>query len=176
MLQGVLRGDAAATERLYRTYVRYLSALCSRYITDDEDIKDVLQEAFLKIFSSLDTFEYRGEGSLKGWMARIVLNETLQFVRNQTRNNMAEFDEQVADVADEDMETEDIPTEMLYRFIRELPAGYRTVFNLYVVEGKSHKEIAEQLGIKVNTSASQLFKAKAMLAQRIKLYRSNGAV
>lgn len=168
-----LRGDAAATEWIYRKYVRYLSALCSRYITSDDDIKDVLQESFLKIFSSLGDFEYRGEGSLKAWMAKITLNETLKFIRGNARLNIVDIDCEAEEVIDESgMETEDIPTETLHRFIRELPDGYRTVFNLYVIEDKSHKEIASLLGIKENTSASQLHKAKAMLAQRINQYRT----
>lgn len=81
-LRKALDGDNTATEWIYRRHVRYLSALCSRYITEDEDIKDVLQESFIKIFTFLDSFKYRGEGSLKAWMAKITLNETLKFVRN----------------------------------------------------------------------------------------------
>ena len=79
------QGDTSAAEPLYRLHVRYLSALCSRYLTDDEDIKDVLQESFLRIFSSIDSFEYRGKGSLRGWMAKITLNETLKFLRALTK-------------------------------------------------------------------------------------------
>ena len=76
-LRKALDGDNTATEWIYRRHGRYLSALCSRYITEDEDIKDVLQESFIKIFTSLDSFKYRGEGSLKAWMAKITLNEIL---------------------------------------------------------------------------------------------------
>ena len=79
-LRKALDGDNTATEWIYRRHGRYLSALCSRYITEDEDIKDVLQESFIKIFTSLDSFKYRGEGSLKAWMAKITLNEILKFV------------------------------------------------------------------------------------------------
>ena len=157
-LRKALDGDNTATEWIYRRHGRYLSALCSRYITEDEDIKDVLQESFIKIFTSLDSFKYRGEGSLKAWMAKITLNEILKFVRNNS------------------METEDIPTDVLHQFIRELPDGYRTVFNLYVIDDKNHKEIAQLLGIKENTSASQLHKAKSMLAQKIKHYRTINSI
>ena len=171
-LRKALDGDNTATEWIYRRHVRYLSALCSRYITEDEDIKDVLQESFIKIFTSLDSFEYRGEGSLKAWMAKITLNETLKFVRNNSRLPIDSIDDKDTNIADGDsMETEDIPTDVLHKFIRELPDGYRTVFNLYVIDDKSHKEIAQLLGIKENTSASQLHKAKSMLAQKIKYYR-----
>lgn len=176
-LRKALDGDNAATEWIYRRHVRYLSALCSRYITEDEDIKDVLQESFIKIFSSLDSFKYRGEGALKAWMAKITLNETLKFVRNNSRLTIDSIDDKNMNIADGDsMETEDIPTDVLHQFIRELPDGYRTVFNLYVIDDKSHKEIAQLLGIKENTSASQLHKAKSMLAQKIKHYRTINSI
>lgn len=176
-LRKALDGDNTATEWIYRKHVRYLSALCSRYITEDEDIKDVLQESFIKIFTSLDSFKYRGEGALKAWMAKITLNETLKFVRNNSRLPIDGIDDKDTNIADGDsMETEDIPTDVLHQFIRELPDGYRTVFNLYVIDDKSHKEIAQLLGIKENTSASQLHKAKSMLAQKIKHYRTINSI
>ena len=176
-LRKALDGDNTATEWIYRKHVRYLSALCSRYITEDEDIRDVLQESFIKIFTSLDRFRYRGEGSLKAWMAKITLNETLKFVRNNSRLPIDSIDDKDTNIADGDsMETEDIPTDVLHQFIRELPDGYRTVFNLYVIDDKSHKEIAQLLGIKENTSASQLHKAKSMLAQKIKHYRTINSI
>lgn len=176
-LRKALDGDNTATEWIYRKHVRYLSALCSRYITEDEDIKDVLQESFIKIFTSLDSFKYRGEGALKAWMAKITLNETLKFVRNNSRLPIDGIDDKDINIADDDsMETEDIPTDVLHQFIRELPDGYRTVFNLYVIDDKSHKEIAQLLGIKEKTSASQLHKAKSMLAQKIKHYRTINSI
>lgn len=176
-LRKALDGDNTATEWIYRKHVRYLSALCSRYITEDEDIRDVLQESFIKIFTSLDRFRNRGEGSLKAWMAKITLNETLKFVRNNSRLPIDSIDDKDMNIADGDsMETEDIPTDVLHQFIRELPDGYRTVFNLYVIDDKSHKEIAQLLGIKENTSASQLHKAKSMLAQKIKHYRTINSI
>lgn len=176
-LRKALDGDNTATEWIYRRHVRYLSALCSRYITEDEDIKDVLQESFIKIFTFLDCFKYRGEGSLKAWMAKITLNETLKFVRNNSRLPIDSIDDKDMNIADGNrMETEDIPTDVLHQFIRELPDGYRTVFNLYVIDDKSHKEIAQLLGIKENTSASQLHKAKSMLARKIKHYRTINSI
>ena len=176
-LRKALDGDNTATEWIYRRHVRYLSALCSRYITEDEDIKDVLQEAFIKIFTSLNSFTYRGEGSLKAWMARITLNETLKFLRNNSRLNLASIDDTDMNIADgNSMETDGISTDVLHQLIRELPDGYRTVFNLYIIDDKSHKEIASLLGIKENTSASQLHKAQAMLAQKIKHYRTINSI
>lgn len=176
-LRKALDGDNTATAWIYRRHVRYLSALCSRYITEDEDIKDVLQESFIRIFTSLDSFKYRGEGALKAWMAKITLNETLKFVRNNSRLPIDSIDDKDMNIADGDsMETEDIPTDVLHQLIRKLPDGYRTVFNLYVIDDKSHKEIAQLLGIKENTSASQLHKAKSMLARKIKHYRTINSI
>ncbi len=176
LLQRVQQGDLAAAESLYRLHVRYLSALCSRYLANDEDIKDVLQDSFLKIFSSIAAFQYRGKGSIRGWMAKITLNETLKFLRASHRLNIVDLDGRQPDVADDSLETEDIPTDVLHRFVRELPDGYRTVFNLYVIDDKSHKEIADLLGIRENTSASQLHKAKTLLAHKIRQYRTCNSV
>lgn len=130
-----------------------------------------------RYYFSLDSFKYRGEGSLKAWMAKITLNETLKFVRNNSRLPIDSIDDKDMNIADGDsMETEDIPTDVLHQLIRELPDGYRTVFNLYVIDDKSHKEIAQLLGIKENTSASQLHKAKSMLARKIKYYRTINSI
>lgn len=176
-IRKALDGDKAATEWIYHKHVRYLSALCSRYISSDDDIKDVLQESFLKIFSSLKNFKYRGEGSLRAWMAKITLNETLKFIRSNSHFDFVDIEGNDKEWVDEDnINTEDIPTETLHRFVRELPDGYRTVFNLYVIDDMSHKQIATLLGIKENSSASQLHKAKAMLAKRIKQYRTLNSI
>ena len=171
LLCGILRGEAAAARALYQNNVRYLSAIVSRYITCDEDLRDVLQESFLKIFSSLGAFKYQGPGSLRGWMAQIVFNETLKFIRKSGRLEFDELTGRDMEPFEEEPETEDIPTDEIYRMIRELPDGYRTIFNLYVVEGKKHKEIAALLHIKESTSASQFHRAKAMLADKIRQYR-----
>lgn len=176
LLQRVQQGEADAAEQLYRRHVRYLTALCSRYISDDEDIKDILQDSFLKIFSSIGTFKYRGKGSLRGWMSKITLNESLKFLRRNSYLDIVDVDADEIDMADEDMETNDIPTDVLFRLVQDLPVGYRTVLNLCIIEGKSHREIADLLGIKENTSASQLHKAKAQLACKIKQYRTANSI
>lgn len=176
LIERVKRGEAAASAWLYRRNVRYLSAICSRYVRGDEDIRDILQEAFLKIFAAFGEFRYEGAGSVRAWMARIVLNETLRFVRQNSRLLFAEQDVETLDRADEEPETASVPTEVIYQLIRELPDGYRAVFNLYVVEGKSHKEIASLLGIKETSSASQLHHAKALLAAKIKEYQRHNSL
>jgi RNA polymerase sigma-70 factor (ECF subfamily) len=171
------RGDASAMGEVYACYANYLTAVCSRYIIEDEDIRDVLQESFIKIFTKADTFHYEGEGSLKAWATQVTVNEALQHLRNQKRKGMVGYDderiEDKAELTDETPPINDIPTEVLMEMIRNLPPGYRTVFNLYVIEGKRHKEIAELLGIQEQTSASQLMRARRLLAMWIKEYNTH---
>lgn len=138
---------------------------------DDEDIKDVLQESFLKIFSSQSSFMYQGEGSLKAWMNRIVVNESLKWLKKNSRLETTALSDNEIDIPDEEPDTEGVPTDVIYQMIRSLPDGYRTVFNLFVIEERSHREIAEILGIKESSSASQLHRAKAMLAEKITQFR-----
>lgn len=171
------RGDASAMGEVYACFANYLTAVCSRYIIEDEDIRDVLQESFIKIFTKVDTFHYEGEGSLKAWATQVTVNEALQHLRNQKRKGMVGYDderiEDKAELTDETPPINDIPTEVLMEMIRNLPPGYRTVFNLYVIEGKRHKEIAELLGIQEQTSASQLMRARRLLAMWIKEYNTH---
>ena len=156
---------------LYGRYVGYLTAVCSRYIADDDEVKDVLQDAFIKIFQSMDRFSYRGEGSLKAWMTRIVVNDALKSLR---RKKPLPLSPVLSDITeDEEPDFGRVPLDILQGMIRKLPEGYRTVFNLFVFEDKSHKEIASLLGIKENSSASQLHHAKAQLARWIKDYIKN---
>lgn len=159
---------------LYDRYAGFLTAVCSRYIENKEDVKDLMQDSFIRIFSSIRSFEYRGEGSLKAWMSRIVINNTLKYIRDNIQKGMISIDEDIPDVPDEEIpEISEIPPSVIQEMIRRLPEGYRTVFNLFVFEGKSHKEIAMLLGIKENSSASQLHRAKALLAGWIREYRQN---
>ena len=167
------RGDASAMDVLYAEYANYLTAICARYIADDDDVRDVLQEAFIKIFTTIDSFDYRGAGSLKAWASRIVINECLQWLRQQRRSPIGRMETDPPDLPDDDPETEELSSDEMTHLIRQLPDGYRAVLNLYVVEGKSHKEIAQLLGIKPDSSASQLHRAKNMLARIIKDYQRN---
>ena len=156
---------------LYQKYIGELSSVCYRYVPNSDDAKDVLQNSFVKIFTSIATLEYRGEEQFHGWLVRIVANEALTFLRNKKKLLFTEQDEtklRQADIADEAPETERISPDELHQLISELPDGYRTVLNLYVFEKYSHRQIAELLGIKEGTSASQLYYAKQWLSRRIK--------
>ena len=167
----IVRGDISAKKYLYCQYAPYMTGVCARYITDREDVRDILQESFLKIFSSIESFEYRGPGSLKGWMTRIVVNESLKFLKRVCRFELIPLNEEIDEIAEDEPDIDGIPLSELHAMIRELPIGYRTILNLFVFEEKSHKEIAKMLGIKENTSASQYHRAKNLLAEKIKKYQ-----
>ncbi len=154
--------------KLYERYVGYLTAVCSRYVVDRAAVKDILQEAFIKIFKGLDTFDYRGEGSVKAWVTRIVVNDSLKALKASSRLS---FVEDLPDAPEDDEPgLPQVPAAVVQEMIKALPDGYRTVFNLFVFEKKSHREIASLLGIKEDSSASQFFRARAMLAKNIKAY------
>lgn len=174
LLQKIIRGDIAAMRDFYDTYSGYLTAVCSRYISNQDDIKDVLQESFIKIFKSITGFEYKGAGALLAWSSRIVVNESLKFLKkNEKLSIVSSPSWDLPDIVEEnEPDFDEIPTSVILRMIRSLPVGYRTVFNLYIFEQKSHKEIASTLNITENTSASQLHRAKALLARHINAYRS----
>ncbi len=167
------RGDNHARKQLYERYAGQLMAVCTRYTGDRESAKDVLHDGFLNIFRSFDQFTYQGDGSLKAWMTRIVVNEALNYLRRKTAVSQEVLVEQIPDTADDgdEEDLQQIPTSVLMQFIRELPDGYRTVFNLYVFEDKGHKEIAQMLGISEHSSSSQYHRAKTLLRKKITDYR-----
>lgn len=164
--------DAASVKALYDAYVQYLAAVCRRYLSSEEDVKDVLQDSFVKIFSSLDRFEWRGVGSLRLWMRKVAVNEALMLLRRRSSEKTLPFSSQPEppDIEDADPEVEQVPLEVLQDMIRSLPEGYRTVFNLHVFEQLPHREIAGLLGISENTSFSQFSRAKNLLARKIREY------
>ena len=171
IVERILQKDQRAMGELYQMYIGELSSVCYRYIPNRDDAKDVLQNSFVKIFTSISTIEYRGDEAFKGWLVRIVANEALLFLREKKKLLFIEQDEakaKQARIADEAPDIEQISADQLHQLISELPDGYRTVLNLYVFENYSHRQIAELLGIKESTSASQLHYAKQWLARRIK--------
>lgn len=173
----VAAGDREAFRTLYDCTVRSLSTVCSRYISDTEDVHDVLQESYIDIFRSIGRFSWKGEGSLRAWMTRIVVNKSVDFLREQAKVQNTELTESLsADIPDSsEADADDIPMDTIVQMIRELPAGYRTVFNMFAVEHMPHKEIAQRLGITEKTSASQLHRAKALLAVKINEYRKGNS-
>lgn len=149
-------------------------ALCYRYTGDMDAAHDVLHDGFVKIFTN---FTFRGDASLSTWINRVMVTQALDYLRKQKRTSQLMISpEELPDVPEElpDWGGEGrIPEEQLMAFVAELPDGCRTVFNLYVFEEKSHKEIAEVLHIKEHSSTSQLHRAKFLLAKRIKEFRNH---
>ena len=163
--------DQRAMSQLYQMYVEELSSVCYRYVPSEDDAKDVLQNSFVKIFTSLPTFDYRDEPSFRGWMIKIVVNESLIYLKERKKLKFAEQEmNHLSVIDDEELIPERITADELHQLIRELPDGYRTVINLFVFEGYPHKKIAELLNITASTSASQLYSAKRLLAKKIKDY------
>ncbi len=173
LVKRLQEGDKTAARAFYARYANSLAGICMRYIADEEDLKDVLQNALAHIFSHIGEFEYRGPGSLKAWATKVVVNESLKFLRTKEHHVELQQNYDVVDEHDDDIPPlSDIPPNAIRQMLSRLPTGYRTVLNLYVMEGKSHQEIATLLGIAKDTSASQLYKAKKMLAMMIKKYNN----
>lgn len=174
LIEALRRGKSSAKRAFYEQFYRYLAAVCARYVSDDDQVKDLLQDTFVKIYTRFDSFQYRGTGSLKAWSRRIAVNEALQYLRSAKRKQNSSLEE-VGDLPEPDATPDiaDIPEQALLAMVRRLPERYRTVFNLYVFEEMSHKEIAEQLQIEAGTSASNLHRAKALLTRWIREYRNH---
>lgn len=161
LIKGCIRRNHSAQKSLYERYSPKMYALCCRYVKDRMDAEDVLVTAFTKIFNRID--QYKGEGSFEGWIRKVMVNEALSFLR-KNRSMYLETDLEAADrEPDYSTLSDHLEAEDLMRLIQELPSGYRIVFNLYAIDGYSHKEIAEQLGISENTSKSQLSRARTYL-------------
>lgn len=172
LILAVRNGDPAAKRSLYEQYYRYLAAVCARYVHSDEDVRDLLQDVFIRIFTRFDSFRNRGEGSLRAWCRRIAVNEALQHLRKARRLDTTPI-EITGDLPapDETPDVATIPQKELLGMIQRLPDRYRTVFNLFVFEEMSHKEISTLLGIGESTSASDLHRAKALLTKWIHEYQ-----
>ena len=173
LVKRLQEGDKTAAREFYTRYGGSLAGVCVRYIADEEDMKDVIQNALVHIFSHITDFKYRGSGSMEAWVVRIAVNESLKFLRTKVQYELLQPDYDVIDDSEDDPSVRDIPPDIIRQMLNRLPTGYRTVLNLYVFEGKSHQEIARLLGIKKDSSASQLLRAKSMLAQMIRKYNNN---
>lgn len=158
--------DEMAQKALYDKYANKMMRTCLRYLNDEMEAEDAMIDGFIKVFSKIDTFEYRGKGSLEGWVKRIMVNESLMLLRKR-KMDQVEI-EKVHDLSSNNETAESqLMEETIVGIIQQLPNGYRTVFNMYVIEGYSHKEIGERLNISENTSKSQLSKARASLSKSL---------
>ncbi|OLY91975.1 RNA polymerase sigma factor [Cnuella takakiae] len=161
LIEGSLRGDRKAQSELYHRFAPKMYGVCLRYAANAEEAEDILQEGFVKVFRKLES--YRSEGSFEGWVRRIFVNTAIEHFRRKTHlQPLTEKEEETYEgsylTALDNMAEKDIVA-----LVQQLSPGYRTVFNMYVVEGYSHKQIAELLGISEGTSKSQLSRAKQIL-------------
>ena len=152
---------------LFNEFYRHMYNLSMRIIANHHDVEDVLIMSFTKVFNSIEKFEYRGDHSLNKWIKTIVVNESIRFIN--AKNKMS-FEDDLIDpnlFTNNEPELEDIDAEQIYSIIEAMPDGYRVVFNLFALEGYSHKEIAELLEISENTSKSQLRKARIHIIEKL---------
>lgn len=165
LIQSALKGNQQAFQQLYHRYKRDLFMVCLRYAKDKSTAQDYLQEAFINVFKNLHQFD-KTKGVFVAWAKRITINICLMDLRKQSLYSVgiaaAEFIES---------DTVDVLSQLslkdMLKMIQELPQGYKTVFNMYVIDGFSHREIAAELGVSISTSKSQLRKAKNLLQKKI---------
>jgi len=175
ILQKAIKGDIRAIEALYDRYAPSLLGVCFRYCGNRDDAEDILHDGFIKIIRHIRTFKVRKDGSPEAWMRRIMVNTALNWIRKRAKEKDFVDIDPILDRIDLKDEPEENPAEIYFTIDREkildlileLPAGYRTVFNLFVFEQYGHKEIAEMLGCSENTSKSQLSKARALLRKKM---------
>jgi RNA polymerase sigma-70 factor (ECF subfamily) len=167
LLQGCKNNDRKYQELLYRKYAKKMYGICLSYAADRSMAQDILQDGFIKVFKKIDTF--REKGSLEGWIRRIITNTALDYMRQKTRT--FDFIDENKEVEEEQLDNsimEKINSDGIFRIIQQLPHGARTVFNLYAVEGYSHKEIADKLEITEGTSKSQFKRARSLLKELLR--------
>jgi len=166
LLAGCRNNNRQAQHEVYNWLAPSMLGLCRRYINDRNEAESVMITGFLKVFDKIDQFS--GEGSFEGWVRRIMVNESLLYIR-KNKAMYVEVDLEYADTEPNyDLASKSLEVEDLLKMINGLPIGYRTVFNMFAIEGYSHKEIALSLGISVNTSKSQLSRARSMLQKQLR--------
>lgn len=166
LVEKCLKGDQRAQRQLFENFAPKMFSVCLRYAKDTEHAEDILQEAFIKVFSKLK--HYEGKGSFEGWIRRIVVNTALDGIRKSIKFNDNVSTEDVGYKLEQTTyQSDNLNEQDLMRLISELPAGYRVVFNMFAIEGYSHKEIADELNISENTSKSQYSRARAYLKLKL---------
>lgn len=172
LIKGCIAGDRRMQEELYRRFSPKMYAVCLRYANNADDAQDLLQEGFIKVYRNLHRF--RAEGSFEGWIRRVFVNTSIEHFRKKSTRLSMVTDKEENTIEDADITAiHKLAEKDIINIIQELSPGYRTVFNLYVVEGYSHKEIGELLGISEGTSKSQLARAKGVLQKKITQYLSD---
>ena len=182
IINGCKKSDKNAQRILYEQYSPLMRGLCQRYIGSASLAEDIMHEGFIKVFTNIN--QYKGIGSFEGWIKRIMINTSISYIKNNEKHNRSKSFEEISELhiksisEDYEIDTEnvdakslilhsDFSKEEIMEVVRELPDGYRMVFNLYAVEGYKHKEIAEMLGIDTNTSKSQYSRARAVIREKL---------
>ncbi|MGV3510155.1 MAG: RNA polymerase sigma factor [Sphingobacteriaceae bacterium] len=174
LLEGCKRAERRSQELLYKTLATRMLGVCMRYAKDQYEAEDMLQIGFVKVFQKVN--EFRGDGSFEGWIRRIMVNTAIEVYRKGQRMlNVVDIND-VFDAPQVTFDMNGLEVKDLMNLIQELSAGYKMVFNLYAIEGYSHKEIAEQLGITEGASKSQLSRARAILRDKLKKNESETAI
>ena len=175
IIDGCAKNDRKSQQYLYKFLYGKMMAVCMRYTNNEDEAKDVLQEGFLKVFGSIGNYAHTG--SFEGWVKRIMVNTSIDYYRKRKREKIVNADsDYLFDIEEKEVFFNEEEEELLVdpkivtKEIQNLSPAYKTVFNMYVVEGYSHKEIAEELGISEGTSKSNLAKAKINLRKQLKKY------
>lgn len=164
LVEACIRKEAAAMEKFYNRFASKMYGVCLRYMDNPDDAKDLLHDGFIKAFQSLGQF--KNEGSLEGWLRRLFVNKALEILRSRKVKWAAE-DLDAAEQLPHSLQTDSSLTkEEIFKEIQQLAPGYKTVLNLFIIEGYTHEEISKMLGISVSTSKSQLFRARQILMER----------
>ena len=165
LIEGCIRGDRKMQKELYERFAPKMFGVCLRYASSNEEAEDILQEGFIMVFKKIGS--YRNEGSFEGWIRRIFVNTAIEHFRRKTHQQPITEKEE-STVEGKYLSVLDALAEKdIVQLIQQLSPGYRTVFNMYVIEGYSHKQIAEELGISEGTSKSQLSRAKQILQELV---------
>ena len=170
LIAGCKEGKPWAQKEIFERYSGVMLSVCVRYVTDRETARDILQDGFIKLYTKIDTFS--GSGSFAGWVRRIFVTTSLEYLRqNDALKQRASIEEYGNSIPDNEITVLDkISADDLMECIAKLPDGYRTVFNLYAIEGYSHTEIAEMLGINESTSRSQFMRARKILQTNVQSF------
>ena len=176
LVEAIHAGDREALRRLYERYSRYAMGVCLRIVPEREDALDIVQDAFVSILTSIGSFEYRGEGSLRNWVAKITTHRALDWMKSH--NRLLFSDQQPDETAEEEDETplEEVPPDILSGMIDRLPETSKMIVTLHAFGQMSHKEIALKLGISVKTSRSQFSRAKRLLEMMMKEYLNSQGI
>lgn len=166
LIKEARQGSAAAQKCLFDEMANNLLMVCRRYVKNPEDAEEIMLDGFYKFFKNLSSFTYQGDAALFAWMKRVMINECLMFLRKKNVFTISS-DLVAEEISLQEEALDNLSAAEIFNLIIQLPVGYRTVFNLYEIEGMNHKEIAALLHISEGTSKSQLSKSKALLQKML---------